>query len=121
MAEGGVMRSQGTLRIAIACAALLSSLSLVVWRQSRALEALRALDAARADHVLLESSRAALTREIEQLESRTRIVETASARLGLHVPSGDEIVILQLPPESVDPAARGVPRPAQHVALAVRQ
>ena len=91
------MRNQGTLRIAIACAALLGSLSLVVWRQGRAMETLRALDEARRTHVILESSRASLMREIEELESRSRIVAVAGARLGLHVPSGDEIVILQLP------------------------
>ena len=110
------MRNQGTLRMALACAALLGALSMVVWRQSRALEALRALDAARADHVLLESARASVIREIELLESRSRIVETAGARLGLHVPSGSEIVILQLPRSESAPSER----PAARVALAVR-
>ncbi len=110
------MRNQGTLRMAIACAALLGSLSLVVWRQSRALEALRALDGARAEHVLLESSRATLTREIQLLESRSRIVDVAGNRFGLHVPNGSEIVILQLPSESAPHDARPSPR----IAMAVR-
>ena len=109
------MRNQGTLRMAIACAALLGALSMVVWRQSRALEALRALDAARAEHVMLESARASVIREIELLESRSRIVATAGARLGLHVPSGNEIVILQLPSAADERAPR-----AARVALAVR-
>ncbi len=110
------MRSQGTLRIAIACATLMGSLSMVVWRQSRSMEALRVLDKARAEHVMLESSRAVLVREIQDLESRNRIVATASARLGLHVPNGSEIVILQLPSQD---AVRDV-RPAPRIALAVR-
>src|SRR4051812_9719559 len=100
MAEGGLMRNQGTLRIALASAALLASLSGVVYRQGRALEVLRALDVARNEHVMLESQRATLMRNIEQLESRQRIVATATERLGLHVPSGSEIVILQLPSET---------------------
>src|SRR5690606_2569773 len=115
LAEGGVMRNQGTLRIALSCAALLGSLSMVVWRQGRALEVLRALDDARSEHVLLESSRASLLREIQLLESRSRIVAVANERLGLHVPSGREIVILQLPS-----ADEPVSRPASRLALGAR-
>lgn len=110
------MRNQGTLRIAVACAAVLGSLSLVVYRQGRALEVLRELDASRNEHVMLESSRATLVREIQQLESRNRIVATASERLGLHIPSGTEIVILQLPARDAAPNEHPVAR----VALAVR-
>lgn len=91
------MRNQGTLRIALACAALMGSLGLVVYRQSRAFEVLRALDGARHERVLLESVRASTLREIEKLESRSRIVAVAGERLGLHVPNASEIVILQLP------------------------
>ena len=111
-----MMKSQGTLRIALSCAALLSSLSLVVYRQGRALEVLRELDATRREHVLLESRRATLSREIELLESRSRIVSVAGSMLGLHVPSGEEIVILQLPEGRGEEPAR----PAARVALAVR-
>lgn len=110
------MKSHGTLRIALSFAALLGSLSMVVYRQGRALEVLRALDDARREHVLLESRRATLTREIQLLESRSRIVAVAGSRLGLHVPSGSEIVILQLPQDRSDRPDRPAPR----VALAVR-
>ena len=106
------MKSQGTIRIALSCAALLASLSMVVYRQGRALEVLRELDAARREHVLLESRRATLTREIELLESRSRIVAVAGSRLGLHVPSGEEIVILQLPEERSERPDRFAPRVA---------
>lgn len=109
------MRNQGTLRIALAAAALLASLSGVIYRQGRALEVLRALDAARNEHVLLESQRASLLRNIEQLESRQRIVATASEQLGLHIPSGSEIVILQLPSQT-----ESTKHPDARVALAVR-
>lgn len=89
------MRSgTGTIRVALAFAALLASLSLVVWRQSRALETLRSLDALRAERAVLEAERSSLVREIQRLESRSRLVAVGAARLGLRVPSGDEIVIL---------------------------
>jgi cell division protein FtsL len=119
VAEGGLMKNQGTLRIALACAALLCALSMVVYRQSRALEALRALDNARNEHTMLESSRATLSREIQQLESRNRIVATAGATLGLHVPSGSEIVILQLPSRA-DEQREDRSRAAARVAMEAR-
>ena len=101
------MRNQGTLRIALAAAALMGSLGLVVYRQSRALESLRELDGERRNLVLLESTRATTLREIEKLESRNRIVAVAGERLGLHVPTASEIVILQLP--AVAPAVARTP------------
>jgi hypothetical protein len=90
------MRShRGVLRLALASAALLSSLSLVVWRQSRALELLRELDRTRTERAVAEASRSDLNRRIEYLESRSRVV-TEAARLGLRVPTGAEIVFLPL-------------------------
>lgn len=89
------MRGQGVLRVALAFAALLASLSLVVWRQSRALEELRSLDTARTARALAESERAAVQAEIQRLGSRTRIVE-AGAAFGLRVPQASDIVILPL-------------------------
>jgi hypothetical protein len=92
------MRSHaGLLRVVLAFAALLGSLSLVVWRQSRALEVLRELDALRTERAIAEATRSELTRAIEYLESRARVVRDA-ARLGLRVPSSEsgEIVILPL-------------------------
>ena len=109
------MRNRGTLRVALACAAFLGSLSMVVWRQSRAMEVLRALDVARNEHAMLESSRATLIREIQLLESRSRIVTTAGSRYGLHVPSGSEIVILQLPSENATSTGRAPARVAMEV------
>jgi cell division protein FtsL len=83
------------VRLALAFAALLASMSLVVWRQSRALEVLRALDSARTQRAIGEAERSELNRQIEYLESRSRIVNEAH-RLGLHVPSVDELVVLPL-------------------------
>jgi cell division protein FtsL len=77
---------------------LLGSLTLVVWRQSRALEMQRSLEVVRRERVIEESRRTALLRRVEQLESRTRVSEAAGARLGMRLPSGREIVILPLTP-----------------------
>lgn len=87
----------GAIRMGIACALLFGSLSMVVWRQSRALEELRALDAVRAERALLQAEHSELQRSIQQLESRTRIVAVARERFGLRTPAGDEIVFLQAP------------------------
>lgn len=89
-------RIPGVLKAAIAGAALLGALSLVVWRQSRALETLRALDTMRAERTLAEAELAELSRRIQRLESRAHVVQAARTRLGMHVPVGAEIVILPL-------------------------
>lgn len=89
-------RQAGTLRVALAFAALVGSLGLVVWRQGRALEQLRALDAIRGARAVEEAERSELVRRAEWLASRGRVVEAARERLGLRVPSGVEIVILSL-------------------------
>ncbi|NJD11353.1 MAG: hypothetical protein FIB01_13255 [Gemmatimonadetes bacterium] len=100
------MRTRGTLRFGVAAAALFAALSLVVWRQSRALEVLRSLDAARTERAILESERTRLLRELQQLESRPNMVAVAGQRLGLRPPSAREIVIL-LPPAPAVPGPAG--------------
>ncbi|HEX6939378.1 MAG TPA: hypothetical protein VF158_08195 [Longimicrobiales bacterium] len=91
------MRGQpGVIRVALGFAVLLASLSLVIWRQSRALEVLRGLDAVRRERAVVEAERAGLMQRIRRLESRSRVVAEAGAVLGMHVPSGEEIVILPL-------------------------
>ena len=110
------MRSHaGVIRLALAFTALLASMSLVVWRQSRALEVLRALDAARTARAIAEAERSELNRKIEFLESRSRVVEEAEKRLGMHVPSSDEMVFLplnELPTPSRSAVASARPRAA---------
>lgn len=90
----------GLLRVALAFAGLLASLSLVVWRQSRALETLRALEAVRQERAVAEAERSVLMQRTQVLESRSRVVAAAAERLGMHVPTGAEIVILPLTAES---------------------
>lgn len=108
------MRHEGTLRIALAFAALLGSLSMVVWRQSRALSMLQDLDALRSERAVMESERSHLNERVQHLESRARIVEVAGARWGMRVPGAGEVWVLKVRPE--DPAARR--RPPLRVASA---
>jgi cell division protein FtsL len=73
---------------------LLASLSFVTWRRTRGLAVereVRELETARA---LAEAERVELTRRIEELRSRSRIVRVARDRLGMHLPGDDEIVFL---------------------------
>jgi cell division protein FtsL len=95
------MRASGAVRVALAFAALLASLSLVVYRQSRALEVLRELDALRSARAVAESERAVLSAEVQELESRARIKAVAEARWGMRVPVSGELVTLLAPTDVV--------------------
>jgi cell division protein FtsL len=99
-------RQPGLIRIALACALLLASLSMVVWRQSRALESLRTLDRLRTERAVAEAERSEVLRRLQVLEGRSRVVAAARSRLGMHIPGGPEIVILPLDPP---PAGAVVP------------
>ena len=98
----------GTIRLALAFAALFGSLTMVIWRQSRALDVLRSIDQLRGARVIAEAERSELVRDIQTLESRARVVVDARERLAMHVPSAEEIVILPL----AAPATRRAPAPA---------
>jgi cell division protein FtsL len=88
------MGSHGTIRLALAFALLLAALSQVVWRQSRALDVLRALDDARSERAYAEAERTVLLRRMQVLETRSRVVRAAGERLGMRVPSHTDIIIL---------------------------
>ena len=88
-------RSRATLSLlALGFSGLLSALSLVTWRQSRAFEALAELDGVERSLSLAESERAELLRRIQGLDSRTRISSVARERLGMHRPEASEMVLL---------------------------
>ena len=87
-------RTLGPTRVALAVAALLASLSLVAWRQSRALETMEALDHLRREKSLAVAERVELERRIHHLESRARVVPAARERLEMHMPDASEIVYL---------------------------
>src|SRR5688572_372318 len=111
MAESCMRSHSGTIRLALAFAALLGALTMVIYRQSRALEVLRAADEMRSARVIAEAERSELARTVQTLQSRARVVTDARTRLGMHVPSAEEIVILPLN-GMVTPATTQAPAPA---------
>ena len=81
-------------RAAFALAVLLGALAMVTWRQSRAFEALASLDDLRARASVASAEQVEVERMIQVLESRQRVVPAARERLGMHLPTGLELVIL---------------------------
>ena len=71
-------------------AGLLSALSLVTWRQSRAREALAELDQLEKSLSLAASDRTVLDRRIQGLSSLARISSVAQEHLGMHHPEASE-------------------------------
>jgi hypothetical protein len=84
----------GGVRAASAVGVLLLALGLVVWRQSRALEALAEVDEVQSRRAVLEAERTELERRIQTLESRGWVLVEAERWLGLRTPQANEIVIL---------------------------
>ncbi len=82
--------------LALGFSGLLSALSLVTWRQSRAFEALAELDGVERSLSLAESERVELLRRIQGLASRTRISSVAQDQLGMHRPEDSEMVLLSV-------------------------
>ena len=95
MRRRGPGRSWATpLLLALGLSVLLSALSLVTWRQSRAFESLAELDGVERSLSLAESERAELLRRIQGLDSRTRISSGAQEQLGMHRPEASGMVLL---------------------------
>ena len=82
------------IRAGLAVLALLVSLPVVTWRQSRAFEALAELDDLRRQVSVAEAEVVELERSIQVLESRARVVPAARERLGMHIAASTELVIL---------------------------
>jgi len=94
--EEGRMRLSGPLLMTFAAALLLAALSLVTWRQARAIETLAELDRLRSEISILTAERNQLENLIQSLESRGRVAQEASDRLGMRRPNdmSGEIVLL---------------------------
>ena len=88
-------RSGATLGLLVlGFSGLLSALSLVTWRQSRAFEALAELDRLERSLSLGESEQTELLGRIQGLSSRPRISAVAQGSLGMHHPDDSEMVLL---------------------------
>ena len=93
MAKGSVGLRGRSLVGLILCAFVLIALS-IVWRRTIGIgqsEHLAVLDARRAT---LESERARLDAEIRDASSRQNLGATVERRLGMHVPTDKQVVIL---------------------------
>ena len=93
------MAHRGMLRVVLAFAALLASLSMVVWRQSQALDVLGEVEALRRARAMAESEKSLLGARIQHLESRARIMEVAGSRWGMRVPASGEVFVLRVRPD----------------------
>lgn len=85
---------------------VLSSLFFVTWRQTRGLQLERALGDIEAERAIAEAERVDLTRRVEELRSRARIVRVARERLGMHLPADSEIVFLPAPVDGLPEGRR---------------
>ncbi|MGH7501187.1 MAG: cell division protein FtsL [Longimicrobiales bacterium] len=94
------MQGRGTLRVALAFAAFLASLSMVVRRQSTAYALLEKLDGERTKRAMIESERSRLMTEMQRLESRSRIAGVAGRWWGMRSPESDEEFVIILRPDA---------------------
>lgn len=81
-------RPGGSTVVTLGVALLLGSLSLVMWRQARAMETLAETDAVQREQSLARAEGEELRRRIQVLESRGRVVPAASSRLGMEIAPG---------------------------------
>ena len=81
-------RPGGSTVVTLGVALLLGSLSLVMWRQARAMETLAEVDALQREQALARAEGEELRRRIQVLESRGRVVPAASSLLGMEIAPG---------------------------------
>jgi len=102
------MTLRGRHWIAVWLVALLAALSLVIARQTAALNAARALTDLREERAALEGRRADLERRARTGQSRAVLLPRAQ-KLGLRLPADTEIILLPTqsePPRPPDPRDR---------------
>jgi cell division protein FtsL len=80
---------------------LLASLTVVTWRQTEGVAREKALREVQTEHSLVAAERMELERRIQALSTRARVVRVARERLGMHLPSDGEIILLPLVADSV--------------------
>ena len=75
---------------------LLGSLSVVTWRQARGVAMEGALRDLESERAVAEAERLAEVGRLEELRSRERVVRVARDRLGMIVPSDEDIVFVPI-------------------------
>jgi hypothetical protein len=91
------VRAKGRHWMALWLVAFLATTWIVYARQTAAIRAARELSDLRARRATLEGRRADLARRIRTAEGRAVLVPRAETRLGLHLPSDSEIILLPVP------------------------
>ncbi len=85
---------KGRSLVAIGLLAFMVVTSLVVWRRSVGVSTAKAMRAAQLEKRSLETERMTLKRDIEEAQTRPRIVAEAQRRLGLHVAPDSQTRVL---------------------------
>lgn len=88
-------RLAGSSVVVLAVALFLGSLSLVMWRQARALETLGRVDRVQREQALARAEGEELQRRVQVLESRGRVVPLARERLGMEIASGTILLSME--------------------------
>lgn len=90
-------KGRGRMLVALGLLVFLAVATAVVWRRSAGIaeaRVLRDLDRRRAQ---LEAQRAQLERDVRAASSRAHLAPVAEQRLGMHVPSDTQVIILPRP------------------------
>lgn len=86
---------RGRSMVALVLVAFVLLASLVIWRRSFGIAGARELRELGQTKLQLEGDRARLARDIRAASSREKLVPIAEQRLGMRVPSDDQLIILQ--------------------------
>jgi cell division protein FtsL len=86
---------RGRSMVALVLVAFVLLTSLVIWRRSVGISGARELRELGQMRLQLEGDRARLARDIRAASSRERLVPVAEQRLGMRVPSDDQMIILE--------------------------
>jgi cell division protein FtsL len=99
------VRRSGRLRFALVLLGFVAVASVIVLRRTYGISAARAIQAMETQRSGLEAERARLEADIRIASSRARLQPIAEQRLGMHVPSEDQVVYLTREP----PVSRAKP------------
>jgi hypothetical protein len=97
------MALKGRHWVAVWLLAFLGAAWVVIARQTAAIRDARALSVLRDERATLEGQRAELERRIREAEGRTELVPLARTRLGLHLPTDTEMILLPVPMPAASP------------------
>jgi cell division protein FtsL len=102
MAQRGVGMKGRTIVGLLLIAFLVVALS-IVWRRTVGISESRRLTELESTRAQLESERARIESEIRDASTRQRLGSVAESRLGMHVPSDNQVVILPRPESNERP------------------